>query len=196
MRALQVHSPTGPDSVVVAEVPEPDGEDALLVDVTAAGVGFADLLMTRGEFQIRQEPPFTLGWEAAGTVARAPAASPFQPGDRVVTMSFGSYAERVAAVPEATFPLPEALSFEEGAAYPLNYLTALAGLKRRGRLQAGESVLGEGVSPAGRARRRSRSRRPSARACSASCRATRRRRWRSMPVQRRRFGRTMTGASR
>ena len=61
-------------------------------------------------------------------------------------MSFGSYAERVAAVPEATFPLPEALSFEEGAAYPLNYLTALAGLKRRGRLQAGESVLVQGAA--------------------------------------------------
>ncbi len=135
-----------PDGLVVADLPEPDGDAPLVVEVRAAGVGFPDLLMSRGEYQIRQEPPFTLGWEAAGVVARAPEGSVLEPGDRVVTLTFGAFAERIAAVPEATFALPDTLSFEEGAGYPLNYLTAIAGLKRRGRLTAGESVLVEGAS--------------------------------------------------
>jgi len=146
MRGVQVQQPEGPDSVVIADLPEPAEDDALVLDVRAAGVGFPDLLMSRGEFQIRQEPPFTLGWEAAGVVRHAPASSPFEAGDRVVTLSFGSFAEQVVAVPEATFALPAGLDFAEGAAYPLNYLTALAGLERRGRLRAGETVLVQGAA--------------------------------------------------
>ena len=146
MRAIQVQRLDGPDGLVVADLPEPDGDAPLLVEVRAAGVGFPDLLMSRGEYQIRQEPPFTLGWEASGVVARAPEDSVLEPGDRVVTLTFGAFAERIAAVPQATFALPDTLSFEEGAAYPLNYLTAIAGLKRRGRLAAGESVLVQGAA--------------------------------------------------
>jgi NADPH2:quinone reductase len=145
MRALQVPHTGGPDAVLPADVPPP-GDDGLVVDVRAAGVGFADLLMSRGEFQIRQEPPFTLGWEAAGVVRRAPEGSRFAPGDAVVTLSLGAFAEQVAAVPEATFTLPPGLSFEEGAAFPMNYLTALAALERRGRLQPGETVLVHGAA--------------------------------------------------
>ena len=141
MRALRIHETGGPDAVLAADVPEPDADGALIVDVRAAGVGFADLLMSRGEFQIRQEPPFTLGWEAAGVVRSAPEESAFSPGDEVVTLSFGAFAEQVAAVPEATFALPAGLDFAEGAAFPMNYLTALAALERRGRLRAGETLL-------------------------------------------------------
>ncbi len=117
-----------------------------MIDVHAAGVGFADLLMSRGEHQIRQQPPFTLGWEAAGTVVRAPRDSDLRPGDAVVTLTLGAFAEQIAAVPEATFRLPEGLTLTEGAAFPMNYLTALAGLQRRGRLQAGETVLVHGAA--------------------------------------------------
>lgn len=146
MRALQVIDPAGPDALVLADVPPPPGDAALVVDVHAAGVGFADLLMSRGEHQIRQPPPFTLGWEAAGTVVRAPGGSGLAPGDPVVTLTLGAFAETIAAVPEATFPLPDGLSLTEGAAFPMNYLTAFAGLERRGRLQAGETVLVHGAA--------------------------------------------------
>ncbi|MBI5103824.1 MAG: NADPH:quinone oxidoreductase family protein [Solirubrobacterales bacterium] len=146
MRALRVTDDTaGPGGVRLADVPEP-GEDALVVRVRAAGVGFPDLLMSHGRFQIRQPVPFTLGWEAAGEVVHAPAGSAFAPGDRVVTLSFGAHAEQVAAVPEATFALPAGLSDEQAAALPLNYLTAYAALRRRGRLQAGETVLVHGAA--------------------------------------------------
>jgi NADPH:quinone reductase len=61
-------------------------------------------------------------------------------------LTFGSHAEQVAAQPETTFPLPAGLSYEEGAALPLNYLTAVAALERRGRLKAGETVLVHGAA--------------------------------------------------
>jgi NADPH2:quinone reductase len=144
MRALQVVTEDGPDAVVVADLPEPEAE--LVVRVRAAGVSFPDLLMTRGEYQMRQELPFTLGWEAAGEVVKAPEGGRRAVGDRVTTMSLGAHAELVAAVPDATQPLPDELSFEQGAALPLNYLTALAALDRRGDLRAGETVLVHGAA--------------------------------------------------
>ncbi len=144
MRALRVVTEDGPGAVELLDVPEPDAP--LVVAVRAAAVAFPDVLMTRGKYQIRQPLPFTLGWEAAGDVVRAPDDSPFAVGDRVMTLSFGAHAEQVAAVPEATFALPEAMSYEEGAAFPLNYLTALAALERRGRLAAGERVLVHGAA--------------------------------------------------
>jgi NADPH2:quinone reductase len=134
----------GPESVRLEEVAEPEGE--LVVAVRAAGVSFPDLLMTRGLYQVRQELPFTLGWEAAGDVVRAPQDGPFREGQRVMTLSFGAHAELVAATPETTFPLPDRLTYEEGAALPLNYLTALAALERRGGLRAGETVLVHGAA--------------------------------------------------
>ena len=144
MRAVRVVEESGPEAVVLAEVPQPEGE--LVVQVRAAGVSFPDLLMTRGEYQVRQRLPFTLGWEAAGDVIKAPPGSQFSAGDRVMTLSFGAHAEQVTAVEETTFALPDALSYPQGAALPLNYLTALAAVQRRGALQPGETVLVHGAA--------------------------------------------------
>lgn len=144
MRALRVVTEDGPGAVELQDVPEPD--EGLLVAVRAAAVAFPDLLMTQGKYQLRQPLPFTLGWEAAGDVISAPEGSAFSVGDRVMTLTFGAHAERIAALPEGTFALPSEFSYAEGAAFPLNYLTALAALERRGRLQAGERVLIHGAA--------------------------------------------------
>ncbi|WP_205877363.1 NADPH:quinone oxidoreductase family protein [Mycobacterium camsae] len=144
MRAVQVIEERGPASVVLADVEEPDGD--LVVQVRAAGVSFPDLLMTRGKYQVRQKLPFTLGWEAAGDVIKAPPGGEFSVGDRVMTLTFGAHAERVAAVAETTFRLPDSLDYRRGAALPLNYLTALAAVQRRGALQPGETVLVHGAA--------------------------------------------------
>lgn len=144
MRALQVITEDGPAAVALVDLPRPGGD--LVIAVRAAAVSFPDVLMTRGEYQLRQPLPFVLGWEAAGDVLRAPEGSPLQVGDRVVTLSFGSMAEEVTAFPETTFPLPAELSYEQGAGLPLNYLTALAALERRGRLTVGERVLVHGAA--------------------------------------------------
>lgn len=145
MRGLQVSGLEGPSSVEYTELSEPAG-GSLVIDVRAAGVGFPDLLMTRGGHQIRQPLPFTLGWEAAGVLSEVPDGSAFSVGEEVVTLSLGSFADRVAAVPEATFRKPSGLTWEQAAAFPMNYLTAMAGLERRGRLQAGETVLVHGAA--------------------------------------------------
>lgn len=145
MRAWQVTSTTDDDGLAVVQIPAPDPEDGTVVEVVAAGVGYPDLLMRRGEFQISQTPPFTLGWEAAGRVVAPGAGSPFAVGDHVVTMSFGAWADRLVAEPSTTFPLPDGLTFDEGAAFPLNSLTALAAL-RRGRVGSDDVVLVHGAS--------------------------------------------------
>lgn len=144
MRALQVVTEDGPGAVRLVELAEPEGE--LIVEVRAAAVSFPDVLMTKGEYQLRQTLPFVLGWEAAGDVVRAPEGGEFAVGDRVMTLTFGSHAERIAVVPQGTFHIPQTLSYEEAAALPLNYLTALAAVERRGRYAPGETVLVHGAA--------------------------------------------------
>lgn len=145
MRAWTVTDTAAPDGLSCHTVATPEPGDRLLVEVQAAGVGFPDLLMRRGEFQIPQATPFTLGWEAAGIVAAAPAGSRFRLGDQVVTMSFGAFADHVAADEGATFALPAGWSAAEGAAFPLNWFTALAAT-RRGRVRPGDAVLVQGAA--------------------------------------------------
>lgn len=147
MKAVQVTKLSGPDDVVVTDVDEPQVEGAMTVEVRAAGISFPDVLMTRGLYQYKPELPFILGSEAAGVVISAPEGSGFSQGDRVAAMTMGgSFAERAAVMPQLAFKLPDELSFEEGAAYILNYHTAHFGLLRRGRLTDGETLLVHGAA--------------------------------------------------
>jgi NADPH2:quinone reductase len=143
MKAWRVLSTEGSDGLLMDDLEPPALADGVLIDVKAVGIGYPDLLMRRGEFQIPQQVPFTLGWEAAGVVAEVRGESRFTPGDRVLTMTFGACAEQMIAPSPAVFPIPDAFSFAEAAAFPLNYFTALASL-RRGRLKPGETVLVHG----------------------------------------------------
>src|SRR3546814_17219742 len=69
IRAVQVVTTDGPESLVINEIPEPTpGPDEVLVDVHAVGISFPDLLLSRGQYQLRPEPPFTLGVDFAGPV--------------------------------------------------------------------------------------------------------------------------------
>lgn len=148
MRAVQVVTLSGPAGVEVRDVPEPSRlPQQVLVDVAAAGVNFPDVLQSKGLYQYKPEPPFTLGSEVAGTVREAPDGSPFAPGDRVVAFAgTGGFAEVVAADADAVFPLPESVSFEAGAGLPMNYLTAHFALAVRGHLEAGQAVLVHGAA--------------------------------------------------
>jgi len=148
MQALQVTALDGPDALALVEIPEPPAADGMvLIDVHAAGAGFVDVLMTRGEYQIRPEPPYVPGIEMAGIVREAPAGSSLQPGDRVAASALGGAFAEVALAPELlTFALPAGMSFAQGAALVVNYQTAHLGLIRRGRTQPGETVLVHGAS--------------------------------------------------
>lgn len=149
MRAVQVLQPTGPPDVRVVDVPEPEpGPGDVLVEVHAVGVSFPDLLLSQGRYQVRPEPPFTLGVDVAGTVLSAPAGVPgLEVGARVAgVVSYGGAGERAVVPASAVFPLPGRTSYDEGAALPLNYLTALFALVERGHVREGETVLVHGAS--------------------------------------------------
>ena len=148
MRALQVTSLDGPAAVQVADVPEPEPNPGdVVVEVKAVGVSFPDLLLSRGEYQMKPEPPFQLGVDFAGVVRTAPDGSGFTAGDRVAcVLPWGGGAEVVALGPDSVFPLPDNVSFEAGAALPMNYLTAQFALATRAGLRQGETVLVHGAA--------------------------------------------------
>ena len=145
MRAVQVITPTGPSDLEVRDVAEPvPGPDDVLVEVHRVGVSFPDLLLSKGEYQLKPEPPFTLGVDFAGTVVSGPG---FEPGQRVAGVNaYGAAAELVANPAMFTFALPDSVSYDEGAALPMNYLTAQFALAERGQLRAGETVLVHGAA--------------------------------------------------
>ena len=148
MRAVQVVTLDGPAALRVGDVPEPQpGDDQVLVEVHAAGVTFPELLQTRGLYQYKPDLPFVPGAEVAGVVRSAPEGSGFAAGDRVAAFpGIGGYAELVAAHPTLVFPIPDSMSFTAAAGVPMNYLTTQFALVRRGRLQAGETVLVHGAA--------------------------------------------------
>lgn len=145
MRAVVLTGHGAPDVLQVQERPDP-GEPAdgqALVDVRAVGVNFADTMARMGLYPDAPDPPCVLGYEVAGSVAAVgPGVDGVSVGDRVMAGTrFGGYAERVLVRASDVVPLADRLSFEQGAAVPVNYATAWAGLVRYGSLQPGERVL-------------------------------------------------------
>ncbi len=145
MRAVVITKHGPPEVLQVQERPAPERPlgDQVLVEVKAAGINFADTMARMGLYQDAPKPPCVVGYEVAGTVtAVGPGVEGISPGDRVMAGTrFGGYAEHVLARASDVIPLPDRLSFEQGAAVPVNYATAWAGLVRYGSLQPGERVL-------------------------------------------------------
>lgn len=146
MRAMQLTALDGPDALQLADVPEPANKDMLVVEVHAAGVGFPDLLMTRGRYQFRPEAPFIPGIEMAGIVKSAPERSPFKPGERVAAWTpLGSWAEYAISSPVSTFHIPDGMSYAQATSL-VNYQSAYFGLVDRGQAHVGETVLIHGAA--------------------------------------------------
>jgi NADPH2:quinone reductase len=138
---------TGPAAVQWTQIEEPPADDGVVIDVVAAGVSFADLLQTTGAYQLKLPLPFTPGMDAAGTVRTARPELGLAAGQHVaVLVSHGCWQEVISAPPERVLPLPDDLSLEAAAALPLNYLTGLFALVRRGRAQPGETLLVHGAA--------------------------------------------------
>jgi NADPH:quinone reductase-like Zn-dependent oxidoreductase len=135
VRAVVITKAGPPEVLEVQEHPDPvAGPGEVAIDVRAAGVNFADTMARVGLYPDAPKLPAVVGYEVAGTVEGT--------GERVLAGTrFGGYASRVVVNEEDVVPLPERLSFEQGAAVPVNYATAWAGLVRYGALQAGERVL-------------------------------------------------------
>jgi NADPH:quinone reductase-like Zn-dependent oxidoreductase len=141
MRALVITEHGPPEVLRVQERRDPEPSPGeVLVRVRAAGINFADLLARVGLYPDAPKPPCVVGYEFAGEL-ETPAGD-LPAGTRVMGgCRFGAYSERVAAQPGNLIPLPESWSFAEGAAVPVAYVTAYAGLIRYGGLRAGERVL-------------------------------------------------------
>jgi NADPH:quinone reductase len=119
----------------------------VLIDVAAAGVSFADLLQSRGAYQMKVPLPYTPGMDAAGVVRSAPPGSGLADGQPVaVLLPHGCWQEVISVPAAQVLPLPDDMSFEAGAAAPLNYLTALFALARRARAEPGETLLVHGAA--------------------------------------------------
>ena len=133
MRAAVLHEVGGP--LTLEDVPEPDvAEGQSLVEVRAAGINFADVLVRLGRYPQPPPLPTVLGNEIAGELD----------GRRVlafVRQTGGGYAERVAVEDEWVFDLPDGASFVEGAAFLTTYLTAFVPLTRQARIRPGAHVL-------------------------------------------------------
>jgi NADPH2:quinone reductase len=147
MFAHRIMNFAGPDGVVWTEAEEPTAEGGVVIDVMAAGVSYADLLQTTGAYQLKLALPFTPGMDAAGVVRSTPPDVGLAVGQRVAVLaSYGCWQEIISALAEWVLPLPEDMSFEAGAAAPLNYLTGLFALVRRGQARTGETLLVHGAA--------------------------------------------------
>jgi NADPH2:quinone reductase len=142
VKALVAQELSGPSGLVYTDVEDVAGDSAVIVDVGAAGVSFPDLLLIKGEYQLKLNPPFVPGTEIAGVVRSAPADSGFAAGQRVSALSMlGGWAETVAVSPAAVVPTPDDVDDASATALLGNYYTMYFALERRAALRAGETVL-------------------------------------------------------
>lgn len=144
MKALVCKAYGPPETLVVEQGADPvPGAGEVLVGVKAAGINFPDVLMIAGEYQVKTPPPFVPGGEAAGVVEAVGAGvHGLKPGARVIcTPALGAFAEKVALPEARCLPLPDALSFEQGAGFTVTYATVCHAFRQSTALQAGETVL-------------------------------------------------------
>jgi NADPH:quinone reductase-like Zn-dependent oxidoreductase len=144
MRAVVITEHGGPEVLLVQERPDPPvGPGEVRIAVKAAGINFADTLARTGLYPDSPKVPCVVGYEVAGEVESVGhGVQSFKLGDRVLAGTrFNGQAELVTVRENMVYALPDQVSFEQGAAFPVNYATAQAGLVVMGGLKAGERVL-------------------------------------------------------
>ncbi len=158
MKAAYIEGFGAEDAFIYGDLPDPvPGLRQVLIRVKATAINRGDLMRREGTYGGGTPTtfPFVDGWEVAGVIeAVGSEVKERHVGQRVVaTLPRGGYAELVAVNRSGTVPLPNSLSFEEGASIPIAFLTAWYGLVKVARLEAGETVLiqsgGSGVGMAG-----------------------------------------------
>ena len=150
MKAVVVRRFGGPEVLALEDAPEPRAQKGqLLVAVKAVGVNPVETYIRAGNYPRKPALPYVPGTDAAGVVEAAGPedATGFKPGDRVyVYATAGAYAEKMTVEASRVFPLPSALSFEQGAALGVPYATAHRALFHRAAARKGETVLIHGAS--------------------------------------------------
>jgi NADPH2:quinone reductase len=144
MRALLSMKVGGPETLILAEVPDPVIRgDEVLIRVKACGVNFPDTLIIEDKYQFRPERPFSPGGEVAGVVEKiGKDVTRIHPGDRVIGWCiWGGMAEKVAAKAVNCVTLPDQMPFDEASALIVTYGTSYYALKNRANLRPGETII-------------------------------------------------------
>ena len=144
MKALLCKQFGPPESLVLEDVPSPQaGAGEVVVAIKAASVNFPDVLIIQNKYQFKPPLPFSPGSELAGVVTSVgPGVSHVKPGDKVIAFTtFGAFAEEVKTEAARLLPMPEGMSFEEGASFILTYGTTDHALRDRAQMKAGETLL-------------------------------------------------------
>ncbi len=144
MRAVLCSSFGPPENLSVADIPSPPlSEGQVRIAVRACGVNFPDVLMIQGLYQFKPAFPFSPGLEVAGEIIEAAAdVEGLAVGARVMaTMMYGGFAEEVVLPAATVLPMPDGMSFEQGAGFCLAYGTSHVALTHRAQLQANETLL-------------------------------------------------------
>jgi NADPH:quinone reductase-like Zn-dependent oxidoreductase len=144
MRAVWISKAGGPEVLEVRESADPEpGRGEVRIAVRAAGLNFAEVMARQGLYPDAPRPPCVVGYEVAGVIdALGAEVDGFTVGQRVLALvRFGGHAESVCAPVERVLPMPDDLSFVDGAALPVNYLTAYHMLFRVAQLRPGARVL-------------------------------------------------------
>ncbi|HEY0627497.1 MAG TPA: NADPH:quinone oxidoreductase family protein [Allosphingosinicella sp.] len=144
MKALLSRAAGGPETLELAELPDPvPGRGQLLVRVKACAINYPDVLIIEDKYQFRPERPFAPGGEIAGVVeALGEGVEGWKEGDRLIAMlGHGGLSEKVLVDARMALPLPPERSFEEGSALILTYATSIHALLDRGKLKEGETLL-------------------------------------------------------
>lgn len=150
MKAIQIHKFGDPEVMQIETVSDLSPEfGQVLIEVKAVGVNPVDTYIRAGNYPIKKEFPFTPGFDAAGVVLKVgPGVEDLAAGDRVYTAGSvtGTYAQQTVCPAELVNPLPDNISFEQGAALGVPYSTAWRAIFQRGRAVSGQWVLIHGAS--------------------------------------------------
>ena len=144
MKAVLCKAYGPPESLVVEELESPSaGPGEVVIAVKAASVNFPDVLIIQNKYQVKPPLPFSPGSEVAGVVKTiGEGVNGFEPGNRVMAFTtYGGFAEEVKSDARKLLPLPAGMTFAQAAAFGLTYATSDFGLRDRGELKAGETLL-------------------------------------------------------
>jgi NADPH:quinone reductase len=143
MKAIQFDKIGGPEVMYFTDIPKPDlRPGTVLVRNQAIAVNFGDLFFTRNEYLVKPKLPDTPGMEASGIIdSVAPDVTGLKPGARVAYIGMGSYAEYTLIRANRVMALPDYLSFEEGAAFPIAVLTAWHTIHTCHHMTPGQNVI-------------------------------------------------------
>lgn len=142
MKDIRITRVVSAESRPVLTVGQPPvaAQGQILVRMRAAALNFADILKSRGQYQEKEDYPFTPGLEGAGEVISAPDDSDIKPGDRVAVSAPGTMADIIAVQPVACLRIPDSMSMEEAAGFQVAYGTSHLALAGRAGLKPGETL--------------------------------------------------------